>query len=452
MFLPEEPDFAAFVAIDWADREHAWAMQVAGKTKREKGKFLQTPEGVEAWAMQWAERFRGRPVAVALEQSRGALAYALSKFPHLVVFPVHPSTSFAYRKAMYPSGCKDDPKDAGLLLDLLVLHRERLRPLKLDTEQTRQLQILVEKRRQLVDHRTAQTNRATDQLKIYFPQVLSWFDDLAAPICREFLKRWPTLPELQREDPAHVRQFFYQHRSRSTQRIETRLRDIQEAKPLIEDAAIIEPAVILVCTFLEVADRLNEGIRKLDKSIETITAAHSDYFIFQSFPGAGPAMAPRLLAVFGTLRDRFDTANEVQCFAGIAPIVEASGQQIWIHFRWASTNFLKQTFHEYAGLSIQQCTWAREFYDRQRAKGKGHHAAVRALAYKWIRILFRCWKAGQAYDETLYVAARAARACPLPVLATAPATTTRRPRGCGKDKDSGLKSVRDIFKSLMEGT
>src|SRR5262249_44216819 len=157
-----------------------------GSSKRESGKFEHSPEAVDAWAMQWAKRFAGRPVAVAVEQSRGALVYALLKFQHLVLYPVHPSTSYDYRKAGFPSGSKDDPKDAELMPDLVTLHRARLRVLQPDTEQTRQLQILVEKRRQLVDDRTAHLNRATDQLKLYFPQVLGWFDDLASPMCKDF--------------------------------------------------------------------------------------------------------------------------------------------------------------------------------------------------------------------------------------------------------------------------
>jgi transposase len=446
----QEPNFAAFIAIDWADREHAWAMQMAGSTERETGNFQHTPEAIDAWAMQWAKRFDGRPVAVALEQSRGALIYALSRFPHLVLYPIHPSTSHDYRKAIFPSGSKDDPKDAGLLLDLLTLHRGRLRALQPDTEQTRQLQILVEKRRQLVDLRTAHTNRATEQLKLYFPQVLGWFDDLAAPICRDFLERWPTLPQLQAEDPEQLRGFFHQHGSRSAQRIETRLSQIREAKPLTQDDAIIVPGVTMVRTMLAIAATLNDGIGEMEKSIEKVQSSHPDFFIFASFPGAGAAMAPRLLAAFGSRRERFANANQVQSFSGLAPVREASGNQRWIHFRWACPKFLRQTFHEYAGLSIQQCAWAREFYDKQRDKGKGHHAAVRSLAFKWIRILFRCWQSRTAYDESLYLAARTVRACPLPIAPAVPTPGSRPPAPVrGKREDSQLKSVGEILKSLI---
>lgn len=448
----QEPDFAAFIAIDWADREHVWALQLPGSTKREKGKLKHTPEAIEAWAMQWASRFEGRPVAVALEQSRGALVYALSKYPHLVLYPIHPKTSHDYRKAMVPSGAKDDPRDAGALLDLLTVHRDRLQVLQPDDETTRMLQALVEKRRQLVDERTAQTNRITQQLKLYFPQVLDWFEELSAPIVASFLQRWPTLPALQKEAPETVRSFFHQHGSRSTSRIERRLHEIPLAKPLLEDAAVIEPGVLVVRILLTLVADLNVGIRELQKKIEQISQSHPDYSIFSSFPAAGPTMAPRLLAAFGSRRDRYRTASELQSFCGIAPVTQASGRQRWIHFRWACPKFLRQTFHEYAGLSIQHCAWAKAFYRAHKTGGRTHHAAVRALAYKWIRILFRCWQSRQPYQEALYLDSCHAKAAPpLSQPQSPPPSSTLRSARCGNPSEFSMRKAGDILKSLMAG-
>jgi hypothetical protein len=76
--------FAAFVAVDWADQKHAWALQVAGSTRIEQGEVEHTPEAIEACAAELAARFAGRPIAVALEQSRGALLFMLTKYDHLV--------------------------------------------------------------------------------------------------------------------------------------------------------------------------------------------------------------------------------------------------------------------------------------------------------------------------------------------------------------------------------
>lgn len=424
-----EPDFVAFLAIDWADREHAWALEIPGARQRERGKLEHTPEAIDAWAAALASRFQGRPIAVALEQARGALLYALSKYTHLVLYPIHPTTSSRYRAAMFPSGSKDDPKDTDLLLDLLTRHRDHLRPLQPDTEQTRKLQLLVEKRRQLVDQRTAQTNRITDLLKVYLPQILKWFDKIDSPLVGAVLERWPTLEKLQAASEEELRQFFYQHQSRSQERIEQRIQDIQAAQPAIVDHAIIDPCLLTVKALLGVVAALREGIASLDKTIQEVANSHPDYPIFASFPAAAAVMAPRLLVAFGARRDRYTSANQVHSYSGIAPVISRSGDsQFWVHFRWACPKFLRQTFHEYAALSIQHCPWARAFYDQQRSKGKGHHAAVRSLAFKWIRIQFRCWQSGTPYDEATYLRARESRQAP---AKPQPGGSDRRHRSAG---------------------
>jgi hypothetical protein len=152
-------EWAAFVSIDWADRTHVWALQEVGSSQIEQGELEHTPEAIDLWASQLAGRFPGRRVAVALEQSKGGLIYALAKYAHLVLYPVHPGSLANFREALYPSHCKDDPSDAVLLLEFLVHYRGRLRRLEADTPETRLLQGLLERRRRLVDQRTALTNQ-----------------------------------------------------------------------------------------------------------------------------------------------------------------------------------------------------------------------------------------------------------------------------------------------------
>ena len=154
-------------------------------------------------------------------------------------------------------------------------------------------------------------------------------------------------------------------------------------------------------------------IRQYDEQIAQLFSQHPDRVLFDNLPGAGDALAPRLLCAFGSNRDRFDNVLEPLSFFGLAPVTERSGKTTFIHFRWACPKFLRQTFHEFAGCSVRFCDWAAAFYDQQRARGKDHHVAVRALAYKWIRILFRCWKTRQPYDPQRYRAALAHRGSPL---------------------------------------
>ena len=133
---------------------------------------------------------------------------------------------------------------------------------------------------------------------------------------------------------------------------------------------------------------------------------------------------PRLLAAFGSQRDRYASADEVQIYSGIAPITERSGKMKWVHFRWACPKFLRQSFHEWAGHSIMKSAWARAYYQQRRKQGQDHHAAVRALAFKWIRIVFRCWKDRVAYDEEKYLATLAKRGSPLSAFLVVPTGAT----------------------------
>ena len=133
-----EPDWAAFIAIDWADQKHDWVLQAAGQNKRQRGQLAHSPEAIHGWVAQLQEQFGERPIAVALEQSRGALLFALSKYANLVLYPLHPATASCFRQALYPSGSKDDRLDADVQLDLLLHHRDRLQAWKPDTQQTRE--------------------------------------------------------------------------------------------------------------------------------------------------------------------------------------------------------------------------------------------------------------------------------------------------------------------------
>lgn len=439
----ETTEFAAFAALDWGDKEHCWVLQEAGSTKREKGKLPQTPEGIEEWAGNLAKRFGERTVAVAMEQSRGALVCALSRYRHLKIFPIPPAASAGFRAFASPSGSKDDSRDAGMLLDMLMWHREKFRPLCPDTEETRKLQALVEMRRQLVDQKTATTNRITAQLKLCFPQVLEWFDEVDSPLVMDFVRRWPTLPQLQAAKQETVLEFLHGHNCRSAERNRQRLAQMKKAQALSTDPAVIEPAVLMIRTLMGVVEGLRSGISEMEGAIDRVCGSHPDFEIFASFPGAGPALAPRLLAAFGSDRSRFPSAAEVQRFSGIAPVVSQSGKSMWVHFRWACPKFLRQTFHEFAGVSIQFCEWARAYYDQQRAKSKGHHAAVRALAYKWIRILYACWRDRKPYDERLGADRLAKRSTPLS-LSGQTATATVPPAASA---NSG-KSVEFVFKTV----
>ena len=414
MELSSMPPLAALIGLDWGDQRHDIALHAADTATVETSRLDHTPEAIAAWLATLAERFQGAPIGIALETSRGAIVHALLEAPFVVLYPIQPRSLKRFREAFSPNGAKDDTPDARLLLALLVHHRAQLTPLRLDEAATRTVERLVRHRRALVEQRTQVSLMLQAALKEYFPLALHVAgDDLSAPLADAFLARWPTLEALQRARPATVRAFYTRHQCRSAARITERLAAIATAVPLTTDPAIIAPTARYVQALARQGRALTASIREFDTAIAAAFAAHPDAALFRAIPGAGAVLAPRLLAAFGADRTRYPSPEDVQRAAGIAPITIRSGKSCVVTWRWATSPFLRQTFHELAAASIRTTEWARTYYARQRQRGKSHHTAVRALAFKWIRILWRCWQDRTPYDDARYVRALTDRHSPL---------------------------------------
>ena len=411
------PTPVAFVGIDWADQQHAVCLSPADSLTPEQFNLPHTPEAIAEFVARLRTRFGGQPVAIGLEQARGALLYALMGYDFIVLYPINPASSKRYRDAFAPSGAKDDPVDAYLIWQLLVKHRDQLRPLPPQDSTSRQLAYLCEHRRDLVNQRTRVVQQLRAALKTYFPQALDWTgEDLATIMAIEFLLRWPSLEPLQKARPNTVRAFYYAHHCRRPDLVQQRLLQIKTAQPLTTDAAVIAAHSLRVQSLAKQLRPLLDSVATYDRQIQELFASHPDAELFASFPGAGECLAPRLAAAFGTNRDRFPEPESLQRWSGVAPVTRRSGKFKKVYRRYACAKFLLQTFHEFARCSIKGCDWARCYYQLQRAKGKGHHASVRALAFKWIRILWRCWRDRRRYDDAIYTAALRRSASPLAKL------------------------------------
>jgi len=221
---------------------------------------------------------------------------------------------------------------------------------------------------------------------------------------------------VQKVKPATLKQFYHLHGSRSAKLRAERLALVARAVPVTDQSALIESFVLrvqLVCRQLQLVQR---SVTEFDRQIAAAYAAHPDRAIFDSLPGAGPVFRPRLLASLGAQRERYDSAASLQCYTGVAPVTKRSGGSCHIHRRYLCPKFQRQSFHEYAGESILWSRWAAAFYLQQRTKGCAHHTAVRALAFKWQRVIWRCWQDRKPYDERIYEAALRKSGSPIVAL------------------------------------
>ena len=392
----------AWIGLDWGDQQHRFALQERGR-QTETGTLEHSAENLHRWLKELEQRFGGRPVRLGIETSRGAVIAALRHYPWLEIYPLNPVTRARYRRAFKPSGAKDDLPDALVCLELARDHAAKLRPLQLQDPQTLKLAGLVEARRDLVDRRTTRLNQLTSLRKSYYPQALALLENLNTPMAVAFLKRWPDVIRLKAAKPAAIKKFFYQHNVRSQELVKERLALIEQAVALTTEEARVSVAVLQLRALVDQLEVFQKHVARLDAEIKCAFAAHPDAALFRDLPGAGAQMGPRWCAAFGTDRAAYPDPASLQKYAGLAPVREKSGGQLWTHWRWNAPRFLRQSFVEWAGQTVRYCEWARVYYQRMSRKGKKHAVIIRALAFKWIRILWKCWQERTAYDEARYL-------------------------------------------------
>jgi transposase len=412
------PDpYQLIIGLDRADQKADLHLIEVATRKRRNQTLNTAPESLHEWLAQLRQQYPQARVGLCLEQPAGNLIPFLETYAWITVLPINPITLQKFREAFVTSRAKDDTKDARYLAELVLSHHDKLKPWAPEDAATRLLQQLIVHRRDLVDERTALTNRLQALLKQYFPQALGLCgQELWRPLATAFLLEWPTLQALRKASTKTLTAFYRRHGSHSATLLQERLDLIASAVPLTDEAALLDTFALRVQLLCRELQLVTPTVADYDQRIATAFAQHPDHELFAHLPGAGRVLAPRLLTAFGTNRERFETHHHLQCYCGIAPVTKQSGGMRHVHRRYLCPKFLKQSFHEFAAQSVLACRWAAAYYLQQCNRGARHHVAVRALAYKWIRILFRCWQERTPYSEAIYEAALQRNGSPLVAL------------------------------------
>lgn len=387
--------YAHFCGFDWGRERHTIVVVDRDGRKVLSEQFDNDPEG-------WA-RFRRlieplERLAVTIETSSGSIVENLLE-AGCEVYPVTPSASKAFRMRKRPAGCKDDEFDGFSMGDAMRTDGHGWRQLSRDDPRTVELRLTCRDEIALIEQRTALINQLRQALVEYFPTALKAFDDWTMPASWEFVAQFPTPGDLLAKGRRRWEKFLHAHGLARPETYQKRLTTFAGAKELEASAATTAAKSRLALAIVAQLRTLEQQLRDYRARIEKLFQEHRDAAIFDSLPGAGAKIAPRLLSELGDDRGRFDTPEALQCIAGSAPVTKQSGRMRWVQSRRACNKTLRATVHHFAHCSRSGCAWAEAYYQRKRAEGKTHACALRCLAQRWLRIIWKMWQTRTPYDE-----------------------------------------------------
>jgi transposase len=391
--------FTHFAGLDWAkDHHHFVLVDRDGRVLLDR-QFDDTAEG---WA-GLRQEVRARPrTAFTLETSSGPVVERMLE-AGWSVYPVNPAAAASFRTRKAPAGIKADRFDAWCLADALRTDGRGWRRLKPEDPLTQELRLLCRDEISLIEQRTALVNALRAALGEYYPAALEAFDTWTTRGAWAFVERFPTPEDLRRKGRRQWEKFLHTHRMAQPDLYEKRLAIFARAMEFHGTAPVTSAKSRLAVALCLQLRTLQEQLDEYRARIEGLFANHPDANIFTSLPGAGPKLAPRLLSELGDDRERFDSAQSVQCLSGMAPVTWASGQVTIVKQRLACNKTLKTTVHLWANLTRPDCAWAEAYYQKKRADGKSHACATRCLGQRWLKILFKMWRDRTTYDEARHM-------------------------------------------------
>jgi transposase len=389
-----------FIGDDWAEDHHdIEVMDPAGKVLVR----ARLPEGAAGITKLHSVigEFCGADddeVVVGIETDRGLWVAALVAADY-TVYAVNPVQAARYRDRHSVSGAKSDAGDAHMLADMVRTDHHQLRQVAGDSPQVEAIKALSRAHKTLIWERTRHALRLRHTLLEYYPAALAAFDDLTAPEALLVLDKAPCPDSAKRLTQAQIRALL---KRAGRCKLDTRVPPLQAAlrtDQLGQPAAINAAYAAITRSAVAVLTTLNEQIAALHDQVERSFTAHSDAEIVSSQPGIGPILGARILGEFGDDPHRYVSAKARRNYAGTSPITRASGKKTVVAARFVHNDRLVDALTQQAFTAIRISPGARAYYDRERARGVEHYAALRHVANHLVGILHGCLKHRSRYDE-----------------------------------------------------
>ena len=397
-----------FVGDDWAEDHHDVEVQDAAGRRLGKARL---PEGVagivglHALIGQFADPddpAGSGQVLVGIETDRGPWVTALVAAGYRV-FAINPMQVARYRERHTTSGAKSDAGDAHALADMVRTDAHQLREVAGDSALAEGIKVVARTHQTMIWDRQRHVLRLRSMLREYFPAALGAFEgvigDLAAADVLELLERAPDPDLAAHLSRAQIAAALKRARRRDIDTKTTTIQSVLRAQALRQPAVLATAYAAGVRSLVAVIGVLNTQIAVLQGQVEAHFGRHPAVEIYRSQPGLGEILGARVLGEFGDDPHRYTDARARRNYAGTSPITRASGRKKVVLARYARNDRLADALHQQAFCALSSSPGARAYYDSLRARGTGHHAALRQLGNRLVGILHGCLKTGRRYDE-----------------------------------------------------
>lgn len=396
--------FDLFVGFDWASDKHdVVAVDATGNIVLD----CTFPDTAEGWAdlrqrmVQRVGAALGR-VAVVVETCNGPAVERLLEMG-VAVYPIGAKVAKALRECKNAAGCKSDRLDAWSFGEGLRANGQQWKALVPEDALTYELRLLCRDEVKLIEQRTALVLQLKEALHEYYPAALEAFDDWVSSAAWAFVIAFPTPQLLVACGKRRWEKFLHSHRMYRQTTYQQRLEIFARADHFCGPPAVTAAKSRLAVVLVKQLQLLDKQLQDYRQAIENLFDRHPDRDIFNSLPGIGAKVAPRLLSEFGSHRDRFETHQSIQTYAGSAPVTRESGKTRVVMFRRSCNKHLRSAANFLADLSRAKCVWAQVYYEQKREQGKSHSTALRCLAQRWLKILWKMWQTRQPYNEALHL-------------------------------------------------
>ena len=394
-----------FVGDDWAEDHHDVEVQDEAGRKLAARRL---PEGIAGIAglheLIGAHLGSGdaADVVIGIETDRGPWVAALVAAGYQV-HAINPRQVSRFKERYSTSGAKSDAADAHALADMVRSERHQLRVVAGDSEQAAAVKVVARAHQTLIWERTRHMLRMRQALREYFPAALEAYAGagLAAADTLELLVMAPDPARAARLSPARITAALKRARRRDTAGKAAMIAGALRAAQLTQPPAVTAAYAAAVQATARVIITLNEQVKELEAQVHAHFGAHPDAEIYLSQPGIGTVTGARVLGEFGDAPGRYASAKGRKNYAGSSPITRASGRSKAVLARYVRNGRLSDALRAQALSALTGSPGARAYYDRQRARGSGHNAALRQLSNRLVGILHGCLKTGTPYDETV---------------------------------------------------